>query len=156
MTRSYGLWAWVCAVALVAVPADSDTSDDERTLTVVATAYNSIESQTDADPTIAAWGDSLSPGMKAIAVSRDLIELGLSRGRPVSIEGLPGEYRVLDKMNRRWNRRSQWRPRTAPLARRLCSSANETHRRRPTARPRRVKLAGLTGTTLWRVMLSAT
>jgi 3D (Asp-Asp-Asp) domain-containing protein len=40
--------------------------------------------------------------MRAIAVSRDLIEAGLTRGTRVRIDGLPGEYVVLDKMARRW------------------------------------------------------
>ena len=72
---------------------------------MTATAYNSLPGQTSGDPTLAAWGDRLEPGMKAIAVSRDLLELGLTRGRRVRIEGLPGEYRVLDKTAARWTRR---------------------------------------------------
>jgi 3D (Asp-Asp-Asp) domain-containing protein len=43
--------------------------------------------------------------VRAIAVSRDLLELGLVRGVRVRIEGLPGEYAVLDKMARRWRRK---------------------------------------------------
>ena len=77
----------------------------ERSLVVQASAYNSVVAQTDDDPSIAAWGDELRPGMRAIAVSRDLLELGLTRGTRVRIEGLPGEYRVLDKLARRWTRR---------------------------------------------------
>lgn len=69
---------------------------------VTATAYNSVRAQTDRTPSIAAWGDRLKPGMKAIAVSRDLLKKGLKRGSRVKISGLPGEYIVLDKMNRRW------------------------------------------------------
>lgn len=70
---------------------------------VTATAYNSVNSQTkEGDPTLAAWGDILKPGMKAIAVSRDLIDDGLTHGTKVSIEGLPGTYIVRDKMNKRW------------------------------------------------------
>jgi 3D (Asp-Asp-Asp) domain-containing protein len=38
-------------------------------------------------------------------VSRDLLELGLTRGARVRIEGLPGEYRVLDKMAKHWRRK---------------------------------------------------
>lgn len=77
-----------------------------KELEVTATAYNSLPSQTTAvDPDIAAWGDRLEPGMKALAVSRDLLDLGLTRGTVVRIEGLPGRWRVLDKMNRRWTRR---------------------------------------------------
>jgi 3D (Asp-Asp-Asp) domain-containing protein len=85
--------------------AREDLSTEVRTLVVTATAYNSVVGQTDSDPTTAAWGDSLSPGMKTIAVSRDLIPLGLDHRAPVSIEGMPGEYRVLDKMNGRWSKR---------------------------------------------------
>lgn len=77
----------------------------EKTLTVQASAYNSLPSQTLGDPTLAAWGDTLEPGIKAIAVSRDLLELGLDHNTEVTIEGLPGTYRVLDKMNRRWTRK---------------------------------------------------
>jgi 3D (Asp-Asp-Asp) domain-containing protein len=43
--------------------------------------------------------------MRAIAVSRDLLALGLGRGSRVEIDGLPGEYVVLDKTHRRWIRR---------------------------------------------------
>jgi 3D (Asp-Asp-Asp) domain-containing protein len=43
--------------------------------------------------------------MKCIAVSRDLIPEGLTYDTKVKIEGLPGTYRVLDKMNRRWTQR---------------------------------------------------
>ena len=42
--------------------------------------------------------------MRVIAVSPDLIELGLDRGTPVKIEGLPGRYRVLDKTHSRLRR----------------------------------------------------
>ena len=77
-----------------------------KSLEVTATAYNSIEVQTKAgDPATAAWGDKLQPGVKAIAVSRDLLKQGLDYNTPVKIEGLPGTYRVLDKMHRRWNNR---------------------------------------------------
>ncbi|MGB1581626.1 MAG: 3D domain-containing protein [Nevskiales bacterium] len=78
-------------------------------LELVATAYNSVEAQTDSTPDIAAWGDKLKPGMKAIAVSRDLLDMGLTRGSRVWISGLgndlEGEYVVLDKMNKRWKKR---------------------------------------------------
>ncbi|WP_297791286.1 hypothetical protein [uncultured Marinobacter sp.] len=74
-----------------------------NTKEVTATAYNSVNSQTKAgDPTLTAWGDTLKPGMKAIAVSRDLIEDGLTHGTEVTIDGLPGTYIVRDKMNKRW------------------------------------------------------
>jgi len=66
-------------------------------LEVSASAYNSVVSQTNEQPNIAAWGDELKPGMKAIAVSPDLIDLGLDHGTEVTIEGLPGRYTVLDR-----------------------------------------------------------
>jgi 3D (Asp-Asp-Asp) domain-containing protein len=75
------------------------------TLLVTATAYNSLPGQTEGDPSLAAWGDRLEPGMRAIAVSRDLLALGLAYRSRVRIEGLPGEYLVLDKMGPRWQRR---------------------------------------------------
>lgn len=77
-----------------------------RTLAVTATAYNSLAAQTDRDsPNVAAWGDTLYPGMRVIAVSRDLLDTGLVRNTLVEIVGLPGKYRVVDKMNRRWRKR---------------------------------------------------
>ena len=81
-------------------------STAERALEVTATAYNSVESQTNKQPRLAAWGDLLAPGMQVIAVSRDLLKVhGLSRGSIVRIDGLAGHFVVLDKMNRRWRRR---------------------------------------------------
>ncbi len=77
-----------------------------RSLRVTATAYTSHVNQTDSTPNIAAWGDRLKPGMKSIAVSRDLLKVyGLKRGQKVRIKGLKGEYRVLDKMNKRWKKK---------------------------------------------------
>ena len=76
-----------------------------KALTVKVTAYNSLAYQTSSNPVIAAWGDSLKPGMKYIAVSRDLLKLGLVHNTPIKIEGLEGVYLVKDKMNRRWKNR---------------------------------------------------
>lgn len=70
---------------------------DGRSLVVTATAYNSHPSQTDREPTVAAWGDELEPGMRAIAVSPDLLDHGLEHGTKVFIEGFSGPYTVLDK-----------------------------------------------------------
>lgn len=77
----------------------------QRSLVVTATAFTSHRRQTSGDPFEGAWGDRLRPGMRAIAVSRDLEALGLERGTRVRIEGLSGEYVVLDRMARRWRRR---------------------------------------------------
>lgn len=72
---------------------------------VTATAYTSRDSETSGDPYTAAWNNRLTPGEKSIAVSRDLLELGLTNGAEVEIEGLPGVYTVRDKMGKRWKRR---------------------------------------------------
>lgn len=77
----------------------------QNSLSVQASAYNSLPGQGIGDPSIGAWGDRLQPGMKSIAVSRDLLAAGLGHGATVRIDGLPGEYRVLDKMNARWQRK---------------------------------------------------
>jgi len=74
----------------------------EQSLTVTASAYTSTREETDSTPNQAAWGDMLKPGMKSIAVSRDLIKLGLSHQQEVRIKGFEGTFRVLDKMNKRW------------------------------------------------------
>ena len=93
-------------LVLAASPVLADESPSElRELQVTATAYNSVEAQTNSQPNVAAWGDRLEPGMKAIAVSRDLIPLGLTRGAKVRIDGLAGEFVVLDKMAKRWTRK---------------------------------------------------
>ena len=77
-----------------------------KVLAVTATAYTSHVGQTDSTPNIAAWGDRLRPGMKVIAVSRDLLNTyGLKHRSKVKIRGLSGEYLVLDKMNRRWRKK---------------------------------------------------
>ena len=77
-----------------------------KRLKVVATAYTSHVDQTDSTPNIAAWGDRLKPGMKVIAVSRDLLNVyGLKHKQKVRIKGLKGEYLVLDKMNKRWRKK---------------------------------------------------
>lgn len=78
----------------------------KRKLSVTATAYTSHRSQTDSTPFLAAWNNRLRPGMKIIAVSRDLIyKYGITNGSKVRISGLPGIYTVRDKMNKRWRRR---------------------------------------------------
>lgn len=94
---------FVIFIALIFLASCAET----KTVEVTATAYNSVEAQTKkGDAVTAAWGDQLEPGMKAIAVSRDLLqEEGFEYNTKVKIEGLPGTYRVLDKMNKRWEKR---------------------------------------------------
>lgn len=71
-------------------------------LEVTASAFNSVVWQTDGYPTQAAWGDTLKPGMKAIAVSRDLIKLGLTHNTMVRIDTFPDTFYVKDKMHWKW------------------------------------------------------
>ncbi len=77
----------------------------EQSLKVTASAYTSSVGETDSTPNLAAWGDTLKPGMKSIAVSRDLIDMGLTHNQEVRIEGFEGTYLVLDKMNKRWKKK---------------------------------------------------
>ena len=76
-----------------------------RSVVVDATAYNSLPEQTGEDTTLSASGHRLAPGMRAIAVSPDLVPLGLVHGRKVRIDGLRGEWVVRDRMPARWKRR---------------------------------------------------
>ena len=76
-----------------------------QSVRVTATAYNSTASQTDHNPHVGAFGDSLKPGMKYIAVSRDLFRKGMKHNTPVRIEGLKGLYLVKDRMPARWKNR---------------------------------------------------
>ncbi len=78
----------------------------KRKLRVTATAYSSHRAQTDKTPFLAAWNNRLRPGMKIIAVSRDMLtKYGMKNGTRVRIAGLPGTYRVRDKMNKRYKKR---------------------------------------------------
>ncbi len=95
---------WLLLFSLVLLGCQQDQYE-WKTLEVTATAFNSVPYQTDDDPTVAAWGDTLVPGRKYIAVSRDLLALGLKRNTLVDIEGFEGLYEVKDKMNKRWKKR---------------------------------------------------
>ena len=92
-----------------AAAASDKARSNPNTVTVWATAYNAVHGQTDETPHIGAWGDHLDeavpPGVRVIAVSPDLLEKGLKRGKRVRIQGLKGEFIVLDKMPRRWQNR---------------------------------------------------
>jgi len=77
-----------------------------RVLKVTATAYTSHFGQTDKTPFLAAWNNRIKPGMKIIAVSRDLIKkYKLTNGVKVRIKGLKGVFTVRDKMNKRFKKR---------------------------------------------------
>ena len=104
--RNYTVVRRICCIVVATLLAIAIAScDTVNSLEVVATAYTSHEFQTNSQPTVAAWGAKLKPGMKAIAVSRDLLKMGLGRDQEVEIEGLPGTWKVMDKMNARWEKR---------------------------------------------------
>ena len=92
-------------ITLLLVPATLFAKPTENKVHVTITAYNSVASQTDSTPSIAAWGDRLKPGMKTVAVSNDLLKMGLKRGQKIRIKGLKGEFVVLDRMSKRWKKR---------------------------------------------------
>ncbi|WP_299391212.1 hypothetical protein [uncultured Gelidibacter sp.] len=71
-------------------------------VTVIASAYNSTVDQTSSRPHLTAFGDSLKPGMRYIAVSPDLLRKGFKHNTPVMIEGFDDVYLVKDKMHRKW------------------------------------------------------
>ena len=78
----------------------------KHNLRVTATAYSSHRAQTDKTPFLAAWNNRIGPGMKIIAVSRDLLtRYGLRNGTRIRIGGLRGYYIVRDKMNKRFRKR---------------------------------------------------
>src|SRR6056297_960847 len=79
---------------LLVLAASCKPKYEEHRMEVTATAYTSHSNQTSGDPLITAWGDTLKPGTRSIAVSRDLIDSGLTSGVEVKIEGLPGTYLV--------------------------------------------------------------
>jgi 3D (Asp-Asp-Asp) domain-containing protein len=85
-------------------PTPAPPGFETRALAVKASAYNSVRSQADRTPTITAFGERLRPGMRTIAVSRDLEALGLKHGTVVRIDELPGEWRVADRMGKRWTK----------------------------------------------------
>jgi 3D (Asp-Asp-Asp) domain-containing protein len=116
VSRSGGPWLGACfllallgeACAPFARPgptAPRPAAPSVRELEVTATAYNSRASQTEGDPNETASGERLGPGVRALAVSDDLFEGGLGFGARVEIEGLPGEWIVMDRMHSRWRRK---------------------------------------------------
>lgn len=95
-----------CFAALGCKDDSLDEKYDWIPLQVTATAYNSLPYQTSYEhPAITAWGDSIKPGVKWIAVSRDLIKKGLTYNTMVKIDTFDGIYLVKDKMHYRWKQR---------------------------------------------------
>lgn len=104
-------WTYIVFIILMGCSSKGESTDQEPAYEwygheVVASAYNSVFWQTDSiNPSVAAWGDTLKPGMKSIAVSRDLIKMGLTHNTMVKIDTFPDTFYVKDKMNRRWRNR---------------------------------------------------
>ena len=107
--RQLTLWSVLPGILFTLVTCKEKVVDDGyiwKRLRVTATAYNSFPSQTSKiHPGITAWGDSLQPGMKIIAVSKDLIPLGLDYNTQVKIKGDTSIYLVKDKMHSKWKNR---------------------------------------------------
>jgi len=108
-SRQLTIWL-VLPVILFSLATCKEKIEDDlyiwKKIRVTATAYNSFPSQTSKiHPGITAWGDSLHPGMKIIAVSKDLIPLGLDYNTPVKIKGDTSIYLVKDKMHSKWKNR---------------------------------------------------
>jgi 3D (Asp-Asp-Asp) domain-containing protein len=82
-----------------------DDTYDWKTIKVTASAYNSTRQQTDKNPHITAFGDSLKPGLSYVAVSNDLFRKGLKHNVPIKIEGIDSIYFVKDRMHSRWKNR---------------------------------------------------
>lgn len=77
----------------------------EHELHVTATAYVTPPSPSEGLVSTTAFGIWLRPGMRIVAVSRDLENLGLTRGVRMRIEGVEGEWEVGDRTAKRWTKR---------------------------------------------------
>ncbi|WP_422104406.1 3D domain-containing protein [Winogradskyella sp.] len=95
----------IIVLILVSCKRNAEAPCISKSFEVTATAYNSLAYQTNSNPSITAFGDSLKPGHRYIAVSRDLLDSGLVHNTKVKIEGFDSLYIVKDKMNRRWRKR---------------------------------------------------
>jgi len=90
--------AFACARHPAPAPPQPAPRARVDTAVVTASAYNSTPGQTEGDPFDTASGRRLQPGMKALAVSPDLLADGLDFGTKVRIEGVDGEWTVVDRM----------------------------------------------------------
>lgn len=97
----------ICLISIVLYSCNNEVEEkcDSKSFVVTATAYNSLAYQTSSNPSITAFGDSLKPGLRYIAVSRDLLDSGLVHNTKVKLEGFDSLFTVKDKMNRRWRKR---------------------------------------------------
>ncbi|MDD2450744.1 MAG: hypothetical protein PHU67_02395 [Sulfurovum sp.] len=87
------------------LPKKHSQKKEMRKMQVHATAYTSRLKRKNAKYPIGAWGDPLTPSCRGIAVSADLLKMGLTYRSKVRIEGLEGEYVVLDRMHPKWKKR---------------------------------------------------
>lgn len=94
----------ISSVAFATPGVAQNENEDWQELEVTASAYTLAQDETkQGNVGLAAWGDMITPDMKVIAVSRDLIkQQNIGHRTRVKIEGLPGVYHVRDKMHRRW------------------------------------------------------
>lgn len=92
-------------MALCLQACQADYVGHSREVTATAYTLHPAETRPDGKRGIGAWGHKLRPGAKVIAVSRDLLDAGLTRGSKVWIDGLDGTWVVRDKMNQRWKNR---------------------------------------------------
>ena len=82
---------YIVSVTVIGGILSACDSGIEKSMEVTATAYTLREAETKkGHKGLTAWGDQLKPGMKSIAVSRDLIKLGLRHETKVRIDGLEG------------------------------------------------------------------
>ena len=98
-------WLGIITVFLFSCKMEVEEKCVSKSFIVTATAYNSLAYQTSSNPSITAFGDSLKPGLRYIAVSRDLLDSGLVHNTKVKLEGFDSLFTVKDKMNRRWRKR---------------------------------------------------
>lgn len=103
--RFYNYISILCFICLYNCNTKGELNCATNHLEVTATAYNSLAYQTNSNPSITAFGDSLKPGLRYIAVSRDLLDSGLVHNTKVKIQGFDSLFTVKDKMNRRWTKR---------------------------------------------------
>ncbi|MFD2917719.1 3D domain-containing protein [Psychroserpens luteus] len=100
--KRYKYVIFLFCLVLLNCKKEASTNYEWKKIKVTATAFNSLAYQTSSNPHITAFGDSLKPGLKYIAVSRDLLKNGLEHNTLVKVEGLDGTYLVKDKMNSRF------------------------------------------------------
>lgn len=106
MSLKYNVYCFLIIYTFAIMACNTKVEAEHKTMKITATAYNSVYWQTKKNnPSVAAWGDTLRPGMKVIAVSRDLLDSGLTHNTKVFIKELNDTFLVKDKMNRRWTKK---------------------------------------------------